>query len=199
MLKVLHRLATIVRRVMGGNIKIVFQIDSAGHHLTTMVLQQAARLNIILLLIPGLLTWLLQPLDVFVFGRLKNDFRNSLFLEKRRQPNGLLPHNAWIRCLRGSIQNFLVDRTWSDTFARVGLSDNTQHLTALCTLFLAAPDTVQPRELTAQELDTVIGRHRVGIQRLCFSTASRERVARLQPIPAPLPPHLEDYELPLED
>jgi len=198
MVKFLHRLRAVVRRQKGNTCCVVLQVDSAGQHLTKTTLQVAARLNIILLLIPGLLTWLLQPLDVFVFALLKKDFRENASREKKRQPEGKLPHNAWIRCLRASVEKYLLRATWVDTFERVGLADHAEGFTAFCAMYLTSPNQVPARELTALEVDGIIGKHRVDIQRLLFSTASRLRTAHLQAIAGPLPAHLEDWQLPLE-
>ena len=59
------------------NVILVLLLDSASQHISNDVLAHARRLRIVLVLIPGKLTWLLQPLDVSVFRVLKDDYKTE--------------------------------------------------------------------------------------------------------------------------
>jgi len=168
-------------------------MDACPAHLELSVLQNIARQNIIMIAIPGHLTWLLQPLDVFVFRGFKEQYAHNMHAEKIRQPSGKLPHVAWWRCLHETIVSQLVRKSWGFTFARLGyLKDPAHCLTNHCQTFLADEATVTNRFLTAEEIDTVFGRHRVNIRDLCFSTIRRLGEGTLPALPAYAAPAVAD-------
>ena len=79
---ILTRLRRAVRTHRPGALLLLL-MDSATQHLSTDVLRHAARLNIYILFVPGSLTWLLQPLDVKVFGALKARLKELHLLQPR--------------------------------------------------------------------------------------------------------------------
>ena len=73
MKNILTRLRAAVR-LTRGNARILLWMDAASQHVGIDVLNHAARLQIVLVL-PAGLTWLMQPLDVYVFAKLKTALR----------------------------------------------------------------------------------------------------------------------------
>ena len=70
--------------------QLVIILDAASQHVSKRVLMHARRLNVILVMIPGKLTWLLQPLDVSVFRVLKDRFKKALMTKKMLHPEGIV-------------------------------------------------------------------------------------------------------------
>jgi hypothetical protein len=85
-----------VREVLGPEIVIVMVFDAAGAHATVECLQLAADLGIVVLLIPGQLTWLLQMLDVKVFSLFKRRLRSDCMRARLHSADGRLPPHAWV-------------------------------------------------------------------------------------------------------
>ena len=56
-----------VRRVRGEHIKVLLVVDAAAQHVSKRCLAYAARMQVYILIVPALLTWLLQMLDRYVF------------------------------------------------------------------------------------------------------------------------------------
>ena len=73
----------------------------------------------IVLLIPGQLAWLLQMLDVKVFGRLKAQLRREIMAARVMSPEGRLPTNPWVSIAVQAVQCLLVETTWPRAFDSV--------------------------------------------------------------------------------
>ena len=134
---------------------IVLIMDAATQHISWNLLQHAARLKIYLLLIPGSLTYLLQPLDVYVFGQLKNNYRNKVHHARCEAADGAMAKHSWIPLMGQSIMETLVQRTWAHIFPRCGLATAWDRLSKELTAY--APDlaSVVPRELTDAEMTQI--------------------------------------------
>jgi len=160
-------------------------------HVTRPVLQYAARKQIFILLIPGSCTWLLQPLDVFVFALLKEVVRAKCNAVKAGSEDGIIGTNDWIALIHDAIHEVLVQRSWAHTFGQLGLGDDPQHYTHHLKSFMPTEGSIVPRPWTDQEVDVILGRHRVELSGLMFSAARMTIQRRLQlqsaqPAAAPL-------------
>ena len=171
--------------------RLVLMIDAMSAHVTKEVLQMAARYQIFILLIPGSCTWLLQPLDVFVFHALKQKLRSKCSEIKARNPNGMVGPLDWIPVVHDAVHEILVNKTWDHCFEKLGVSANCLNCTNHLQAFLPAIESIVPRAWTDEELDEILGRHRVELTPLLFS-AARISIARRAQLEAAAAAPVED-------
>ena len=164
-----------VREVLGPEIVIVMVFDAAGAHATVECLQLAAALDIVVILIPGQLTWLLQMLDVKVFSLFKRRLRSDCMRARLHSADGRLPPHAWVPIAVTAVQDLLVDKTWPRAFdsARVPSAevpaDSFRRLQRLAPAIADLP----PMPMTPTQIDTILGRHRRGLATALLGPAVR--------------------------
>jgi hypothetical protein len=95
-------------------------LDEASQHISKRVLMHTRRLNVILVMIPGKLTWLLQPLDVSVFRVLNDRVKKALVTKKMLHPEGFVSTTDRMEALNESVHSTLVDTECSLAFNKVG-------------------------------------------------------------------------------
>lgn len=158
---VLQAWATRVRSIVhswNDDAFILLVVDCASCHLSLDFLRHLSRLGILTLLVPAKLTWLLQVLDVSVFGPLKADIRTEEMRIRSRHASGRLLAGDALVAASQSIRRVLVNRDWSDSFDSLGLgllgdielsSSVTPYIDHTCS---------QPALPTAAELAMITGR-----------------------------------------
>jgi hypothetical protein len=176
---VLSRLKAVIAHHRPGA-RILLIIDAAGQHSDGLFLLHAARERVLLLMVPGCLTWLLQMLDTMVFRLLKQRIRELHVLARARSPTGELPQTAWVTSMAAAAQAVLVDREWARTFASHGFTDDARVLVPRIARYMLQPvETLQAlpaRPLGEDEFDILIGRHRLHLEAR-FNNAPRNMLA----------------------
>ena len=174
------RYRQVIRALRPGAL-IVLVLDSAAQHVAREVLQHAARLQVYIILVPGQLTWLLQPLDTRVYSSLKRLLAEEHRKIRAASEDGILPANSWIPALGNAVMELLVGKTWSHTFDAMGLCLSRDSLAKSIVKYY--PDHVPEgmRPLTGAEVDTMIGRHRVNLTGLFFTGPARLAPLALAP------------------
>ena len=181
---VFRDILTAIRRAVREvrpNATIVLFMDGASQHISNACLAHAARLQIILVLIPSQLTWLLQPLDVIVFKGFKDLMRDKQTRSRVDSARGIFTDSTRIRVLGETIHETLVMKPWASAFERTGISTSLQHLKSDIARYLGAPSTIAPRPLAADELQLLIGRARADMVRRFFRTPQTALDRREQP------------------
>ena len=117
----LTRLRTVVRRHRPAA-TIVVLWDASMAHTNDKVLQHARRLGIRIVLVPGRLTWLLQPLDAYVFSCFKRQLRYVVGRERMREPEARLSVTEQLRCCTAAVQTVLVRKAWDVRMRSCGVS-----------------------------------------------------------------------------
>ena len=99
--------------------------DVARSHLHPEDLQAAADAGLWMVIIPALCTWFLQPLDVYVFARLKQRLKD---ITLERMGSILLGANCEviIGSLIRAAEDILTQKDWSHAFHRLGLTGELQ-------------------------------------------------------------------------
>ena len=98
-------------RLVRGNARILLWMDAASQHDGIDVLNHAARLQIFLVLVPAGLTWLMQPLDVYVFAKLKTALRDGHRALRASRPQGRLLAGEWVTVTSKAVRSILLSRT----------------------------------------------------------------------------------------
>ena len=109
------------------NFQPILAMDAAKIHWAARVVKRAADLNIWLLPVPALCTWLLQPLDTHVFSAYKNYLSNA-FRDSKDQ-HGKVSVAAWARNLSAVATKYLCGRTWQHSFEATGIMGDRSKLT----------------------------------------------------------------------
>ena len=175
-------LLTLIRRCVHAvrpGCKIVFLMDSANQHISNEVLVHAARLQIVLILVPGKLTWLIQPLDVSVFRVFKDVLKTKLLAIRIASATGTITMIARLTVLSETIQEILVNKDWSQSFVKVGASADLTQLRNTIKTFIPDISLVGNSPLTNLELCDLVGRHRIDIDTRFFNAPWRLIEARL--------------------
>jgi hypothetical protein len=164
----MKKILTAIRRAVRGRLgmtKILLWIDCASQHVSVEVLNHAARLQIYLLLVPASLTWLMQPLDVYVFAKFKATIRELQRVGRKNAADHKLPAGAWITLAGEAIQKVLVNTDWSEAFSKLGLGSADAELNKRLAPYMLNPADVIAAEPTDEEIELLIGRHRVDVAR----------------------------------
>jgi hypothetical protein len=81
-----------------------------------------------IILIPGRLTWLLQPLDTHVFAKLKLDMYRSYMKEKMGSADGVINMAQWVSIILKSVSSKLTTPHFQDVFEKNGIAPNQSQL-----------------------------------------------------------------------
>lgn len=137
----------------------ILVVDALRSHINAAAAALVYELGLILILIPGRLTWLLQPLDTHYFAMLKAKLVAKFCAARLQQPNGELPKMVWMQLVITTIHEFR-GGDFVHGIARSGLRGNQNNSTpvikGLITVAeLEAADDALP---TAAELASYLGR-----------------------------------------
>lgn len=196
---ILTRLRAACREVR-GNARILLWIDAASQHVGVDVLTHAARLQIYLLTVPAGLTYLMQPLDVYVFGKLKTAMRDGHRRLRAGREEGWLLEGEWITVTTQAVRSILVDKDWSMTFGKLGMGNDAGPTNERLRRYMQPAAEVEARAPSDADMEKLLGRHRVDIARrfvdgptLCMKRRADAAVAGELPVPPhvlPAQPHV---------
>ena len=102
------------------DIWILMIMDCCSSHLDLRTANHLARLGFLTAIIPAKLTWLLQPLDVYVYADLKRVLRQLLAERTHRPLEEVDVAGAWITPTAAAVKAVVVQTDWTDHFARLG-------------------------------------------------------------------------------
>ena len=131
--------------------QVIFFADAFGGHITVRSLYKMGAYGFWFVLLPAQLTWLLQPLDVKVFGYLKAFLRQRFITVPAQNFNDSLVLTA-IRDVFAAVEKWFVNRSWAKAFDTLGLNGgippSSKHILVECgwTVF---PPFVRTRPTTA--------------------------------------------------
>ncbi len=182
---------TLLRRAIHRQrpgVQVVVCCDSASQHVADAVIRHSQCLRMHLLCVPGRLTWLLQPLDSHVFGRLKRHL-HALQIEARvASDTGVLAPTRWIQLLEQAVHHVLVQQDWTHAVRANGLTGDTHALRARVAEQLLGAFPLPLRRPSDATLALVLGRQRVGLAERITRAGERFRAqhaAAALPAPAP--------------
>lgn len=99
---------------------ILLIMDCHSSHLDLRTVNHLAMLGIVTVVIPAQLTWLLQPLDVYVYAIFKRVLRGLLHEQGAANPAAGVAPGAWITPTASAARSVLCRTDWSDEFGKVG-------------------------------------------------------------------------------
>ena len=137
----------------------VLVVDASRSHISSRIASCARANGITMLIVPGKLTWMLQPLDVHFFANFKNLLVSKLNAARARSPHGVLQPEVWLRQVFDCIV-WLQQQDASIEFDRNGLCGNQNNLRLVTKQHLFSADLVAAigRQLpTAEQLAFLLG------------------------------------------
>ena len=138
------------------NLHIVLQLDCSSVHLNMDTLRCAKQLNITVLMVPARCTWVLQPLDVYVYASLKRSLRRGLSRHELSSDNGNIDMVSRISITGQSIQEVLVNGDWSRSMVRLGIGDDAEMKPGV--MGLCEGCDMSPRLPSVDELKFLLGK-----------------------------------------
>ena len=126
-----------------------------------------------MLSILGLLTWLLQMLDLYVFHTLKSRLRQLHMGARLASPTGGLGKHQWIPLVGQAITEILVQRDHTRSFRRCGLEAGMPRLRDVVRGYLPPVSELPIRPLTDDEVSELVGRRRVNMCTNLFNGPNR--------------------------
>lgn len=153
--------ATRVRSVVhswNDDANIVLLMDCSSCHLSLEFIRHLNTLGIVVVLVPAKLTWLLQIMDVFVFGPLKADMRLEEMRVRGRHPHGRLDAGDGLAAAAQCIRRTVVNRDWSAAFDRLGAAPAREVRYASSLHEYLSDDVSQPALPSLAEVAEITGR-----------------------------------------
>jgi hypothetical protein len=124
--KVMCRLLTLLVQSLAAykdTHTITLVLDVASCHRHIIIYQYATRLGVRLVFVPAKLIFLLQPLDVSGFHRLKSKLRRRWRELAIDSETGTISHHAWLSAVFQVATQVFNGVSWKVTFRAVGLLD----------------------------------------------------------------------------
>lgn len=137
---------------------IVLLMDCSTSHLSLLTMAHIRRFGIIVVPVPAKLTWLLQVLDVYVFGVVKKDIRIEESRSRLASDHGGLSRLERMRIATNSIRRHLVNSDWSSAFEKLGAGQENRPTSARVTKYVP-PGEITPALPTLQEFADMIARN----------------------------------------
>ena len=136
---------------------IVLILDCSTTHLNVKTIRHLRRLGVLVVFIPAKLTWLLQILDVSVFGELKERLRASQTTLRTTTEKGAMEVGSWITVTAEAIRHVLVERDWTEAFSKLGAGTSDDALGTELRSYVSSSD-VRPCLPTLAQFAKVVSR-----------------------------------------
>ena len=108
---------------------IILVMDCDASHMCLKTITHLRRIGIVPVVVPAKLTWLLQVLDVYVFGSIKKDMRLQELKMRTESGVGQIEKMDKMKSAIMSIRRSVINRDWSTAFNKLGYG-NDDHPTA---------------------------------------------------------------------
>ena len=146
---------------------IILVMDCDTSHMSVATMAHVRRLGIIPLTVPAKLTWLLQLLDVYVFGAIKKDIRLEELRRREASATGVIARRERLSFATASIRRTVVNRDWTRAFDKLGYGSSHRPSASSLQPYLTDGD-IEPALPTLEEFSELISRapHTFVTQRL---------------------------------
>ena len=131
-------------------------MDCYSVHVSLETLRYARSLGFIVVLIPGRMTWLLQPLDTHVFAQFKRLLRRSVMNRRLESEDGRITWSQGLVAATQAVQVKLISKSWKRVMRGAGLDAEPGPLRPVLRDLLNGVD-LNPRPPTLEEIRIVLG------------------------------------------
>ena len=141
-----------------GPRKIVLVMDAHSTHCSLRTLKHIRSLGWMVLLIPGKLTWLLQPLDVYFFAQFKQKLYAANMEDRISRDSGTQNFDQWADTCCKMIQHAFSSITSQHMFHICGCELPSRNISQGLLQYVPHENLGKHRKLTVNELTAYIGR-----------------------------------------
>ena len=173
-----------------GYIKpVVLVLDVAAVHLSEKVLYRIWYYGWFVLVLPAKLTYLLQPLDVYMFGPFKKKLYEMQARTRISASSGESTFHEWVSDLRDTIRDDISNRPVAGLFAQCGMGGSIWEARAKVGEYARLEDELGDRTLpSAEDLKEYLGRGSDGIKKFFFPVPWTNRMSAASSSSGPPPP-----------
>ena len=136
---------------------ILLVLDCSPLHLSTKFLRFCSQLGVLLLFVPALTTWFLQPLDVYVFSTLKRMLSAKLHAGHSAQTGRVLNARERFHVQVASARETMQAGRWERALSRCGVTTDMACMRPPLVDMVLGAD-LKARPPTCQELAELLGR-----------------------------------------
>ena len=157
----------------------VLVMDCYSVHVSMEALKYAKALRFVIVLIPGRMTWLLQPLDSHIFAGLKQVLRRLVMHLRISSENGTITWSEGLKAATTAVRQQLVSKSWRHVMQASGMDADASALRPALANVLRGVD-LNPRPPTKEEMEIVLGtrgRHAGGVWELLVGRADGHAVS----------------------
>ena len=137
---IMNKIITVVHKCIEeifAQYQVIFVVDAARCHIHRDIVNHACRHDMWMLEVPAKMTWLLQPLDAYVFAGFKAHLKQQ-YADPHYTPEATsMPTINWLRILWTRIEHKVHNLDGKHAFAKVGLQsqqrDMSEHVAAFTT------------------------------------------------------------------
>ena len=158
--------------------KVVLVMDCHATHFSLPTLRLLRKMGWQVFLIPGKMTWLLQPLDAYFFVKLKRDLHMANTSDRIASQEGQQHFESWADTYFESISNSLAAVDAQTMFEKCGYSIPSHGISERVLQHLKCEDFGFHRMLTLDELSCYTGKKK-----------SRVKLIHKHLFRTPVPPH----------
>lgn len=154
----------------------ILVVDAARCHINEEIANWCYLLGFLMIFVPAGLTWMLQPLDVYVFADLKRRIKDRLHAVRIAQEDGQCPPAKWLPIVMKEVAS-LNNADYSRPFSRLGLDGEQLNLRVVDHGIINAAHlaTHGVRHPTEDELATCLGRKNVPFYEMLMAPFTQER------------------------
>ena len=146
----------VVLKAMGKD-RVVIAMDVHSSHVAPETLRHLKKKKWQVILVPGKFTWLLQPLDAYVFASFKLHLNNAHAAQKCMTADGQQTFDEWLGTTLTSIENFFGSVNGRKSFEKCGYTMDSRKVSKTVTSMVDKAVATHGRPLLAEELGEYIG------------------------------------------
>ena len=158
-------------------------MDAHPSHSAWKVLNLLTKWKWKILMIPSRLTWMLQPLDAYMFAEFKHTLTLGITAKRTASPNGRLEFQEWLEVVIHTVEELLGKAQARTFFEKCGCSRYIKEASPKVRAYICPDLTKHVRRLTEAEFHEFIGKRFKHIHELIFKQ-------HLSPISSVKPVHV---------
>jgi hypothetical protein len=149
--------------------KVVIVMDCHPSHYAWPTLNYLKKLKWKVILVPSRLTYLLQPLDAYVFGAFKHRLTVGMAAKRTSTQAGSLSFEEWLAVSLNCITTFLGEGHGPEAFRKCGFTGYEASMSAKVKEYISHDMLKEVRRLTEVELQEYMGKKVKHIHALMFA------------------------------
>ena len=149
--------------------KVVIVMDCHPSHYAWPTINHLRKLKWKVILVPSRLTWLLQPLDAYLFGAFKHRLSVSMAAKRTTGQTGSLTFEEWLSVSLNCISTFFGEAQATQSFQKCGCTMYTASMSQKVKQYISYDIVKEVRRLTEFELQEYMGKKVKHIHSLLFA------------------------------